>query len=48
VALPYCCMIQCLPRNLVTHCAERSEGKGGEARCGGAPLLLHSQVPRGV
>jgi hypothetical protein len=47
VTHPYSCAIQCLPRNLATHCAERSEGKGGEARRGSAPLLLPNRVPRG-
>jgi hypothetical protein len=43
----YCCAIQWLPRNLETHGAERSKGKGGEARRGSAPLLLRIRVPRG-
>jgi hypothetical protein len=47
VTLPYCCAIQCLPRNLATHDAERGVGKGGEARRGSAPLLLRNRVPRG-
>jgi hypothetical protein len=31
-ALPYCCAIQCLPRNLATHGVEQSgrEGRGGK------------------
>jgi hypothetical protein len=47
VALSYCCAIHCLPRNLVTHGAERSEGNGGEARRGSTPMLLRNRVPRG-
>jgi hypothetical protein len=47
VTRPYCCAIQCLSRNLATHGAERTEGKGGEARRGSAPLLLRNRVPRG-
>jgi hypothetical protein len=31
VTPPYCCAMQCLPRNPATHCAERSEGKQGAA-----------------
>jgi hypothetical protein len=38
VKLPYCCAIQCLPRNLTTHGAERCEGKGGEAKRGSVAL----------
>jgi hypothetical protein len=44
---PYCCTIQCLPRNLATHGAEQSEGKGGDARRGSAPLLLCNHIPQG-
>jgi hypothetical protein len=44
---PYCCAIQCVPRNLATHGAERSEGKGGEERRGSAPLLLRNRLPLG-
>jgi hypothetical protein len=35
---PYLCAIQCLLRYLATHGAERSEGKGGEARRSSAAL----------
>jgi hypothetical protein len=38
VTPPYYCAIQCLPRNLATHGAERSEEKEGEARRGSAAL----------
>jgi hypothetical protein len=44
---PYCCAIQSLLHNLATHSAEQSEGKGGEARHGSAPLLLCNRVPQG-
>jgi hypothetical protein len=47
VILPYCCATQYLSRNLATRGAMRSEGKGGEARRGSAPLLLHNRVPWG-
>jgi hypothetical protein len=36
-----------LPRDLATHNAARSEGKGGEARRGSTPLLLRNRIPWG-
>jgi hypothetical protein len=41
VTPPYCCAIQCLPRNLATHGAERSEGRGKHRS-----LLLRNRVSR--
>jgi hypothetical protein len=39
---PHCCAFQCLPRNLATHGAERSEGRRGAAQQPSAVVQLHS------
>jgi hypothetical protein len=41
VTPPYCSAIQCLPRNLATHGAEGSEGRGKHRS-----LLLRNRISR--